>query len=127
VSTPFSEESLASGPSAGADPTLQPGQYPSSLFGSALPAGTGAMGSPGAQPATGGQAVDFTPSTGQWQDRPAAMQLLSGPGDSTTLPGQTTEGFSGLGPDAIADTGAGHGRVGGPPHPNSNYGRGPEV
>ena len=105
----YSFESLASGPSAGTDPTLQPGQYPSSLFGSALPQGTGAPGSAGAQPATGGQAVDFTPATGQWQDRPTTMQRLSGPGDSSTLPGETSEGFSGLGPSDIASTGAGMG------------------
>ena len=119
MSTPFSEESLASGPSAGVDPTLLPGQYPSSLFGSAQPQGTGASGSQGARPASGGQSVDFTPATGQWQDRPSTMQRLSGPGDSTCLPGETTEGISGLGPSDIASTGAGEGTVVTPHHPGA--------
>jgi hypothetical protein len=107
LSTQFSQEQMASGPSGSTDPSLEPGQYPSSLFGVALPQGTGAPGSPGAQPATGGQAVDFTLPTGNWQAaaRPVAPQRLSGPGDSTTVPGQTTEGFSGQGPDAMASGG----------------------
>jgi hypothetical protein len=116
----YSEESLASGPSGSTDPTLEPGQYPGSLFGVALPQGTGAEGSPGAQLPTGGQVVDFTLPTGNWQaaSRPASPQRLSGPGDSTTLPGQTTEGFSGQGPDAIASGGphTGHTMT---RHPNS--------
>jgi hypothetical protein len=65
-------------PSTG-DPTNEPGQYPPSLFGVALPAGTGAPGSPGAQ---------------------------LGEGDPTNEPGQDMEGFSGEGPDVIAQTGA---------------------
>jgi hypothetical protein len=63
---------------AGGDPTLEPGQYPGSLFGVALPQGTGAPGSPGA---TGGA-------------------------DPTNQPGQLNEGISGLGPSATANTGA---------------------
>jgi hypothetical protein len=83
------------------------------LFGSALPQGTGAPGSAGARPAAGGPAVDFTLPTGNWQasTRPATPQRLAGPGDSTCLPGETMEGFSGLGPDFVADTGAGHGHT----------------
>lgn len=62
----------------GGDPTLEPGQVPASLFGSPLPAGTGAPGSPG-----GGM-----------------------PTDPTLESGQLYEGISGLGPAALADTGA---------------------
>jgi hypothetical protein len=57
----------------------QPGQYPASLFGSPLPAGTGAPGSPG----------------------PALYSA-----DPTNEPGQLNEGLSGLGPADIANTGA---------------------
>ena len=60
------------------DPTLEPGQYPGSLFGVPLPQGTGAPGSPGA----------------------------SGAADPTNQPGQLNEGISGLGPSATANTGA---------------------
>ena len=63
----------------GGESVNQPGQYPGSLFGVALPAGTGAAGSPGA---------------------------VLGSGDPTNEPGQTSEGLSGLGPSVIADTGA---------------------
>ena len=63
---------------SGDDPTNEPGNTPSSLFGIALPTGTGAPGSAGA----------------------------SGASDPTNEPGQTTEGFSGEGPDVVADTGA---------------------
>jgi hypothetical protein len=61
------------------EPTNEPGQYPSSLFGVALPAGTGAAGTPG-------------------------NALYSG--DPTNEPGQLNEGLSGLGPSVIAHTGA---------------------
>jgi hypothetical protein len=64
---------------AGLDPTLEPGNYAASLFGVALPQGTGAPGSPGAQPGTG---------------------------DPTNQPGQVYEGISGEGPAQIADTGS---------------------
>jgi hypothetical protein len=47
------------------------------------------------------------------------MQRLSGPGDSTALPGETTEGISGLGPSDIASTGAGQGTAVTPHHPNA--------
>jgi hypothetical protein len=60
------------------EPTNEPGQYPASLFGAALPQGTGAPGSPGA----------------------------SGAADPTNEPGQLNEGISGLGPADIANTGA---------------------
>lgn len=63
---------------AGTDPTNEPGQYPSSLFGVALPQGTGAAGSAGA----------------------------SGAADPTNEPGQLTEGISGSGPSVTANTGA---------------------
>ena len=62
----------------GTDPTLEPGQYPASLFGQALPQGTGAPGSQGAR----------------------------APADPANEPGQLNEGISGLGPDALANTGA---------------------
>lgn len=61
------------------DPTNEPGQYPSSLFGVALPQGTGAPGSGTA----------------------AGMGA-----DPTNEPGQLNEGISGLGPSDVADTGA---------------------
>jgi hypothetical protein len=57
---------------------LEPGQYPGSLFGHGLPQGTGAPGSQGAQ----------------------------GGADPSNEPGQLNEGISGLGPDALANTGA---------------------
>jgi len=78
-------EGLPAGPDragtgGGMDATLEPGNYGPSLFGVALPQGTGAGGSDGAY---GSMAAD-----------------------ATNEPGQTSEGFTGLGPDAIADTGA---------------------
>lgn len=66
------------GATHGDDPTFEPGQYPSSLFGVALPQGTGAGGSAGA----------------------------SGGADPANQPGQLNEGISGLGASATADTGA---------------------
>ena len=63
----------------GMDPTLEPGNYGPSLFGVQLPQGTGASGTAGAY----GSAAD-----------------------PTNEPGQTSEGFTGLGPSAIAETGA---------------------
>lgn len=63
----------------GGEPVNQPGQYPASLFGVALPQGTGAAGSAG----------------------PALYS-----GDVTNQPGQLNEGLSGLGPADIAQTGA---------------------
>src|SRR5215467_661150 len=62
----------------GGEPVNQPGQYPGSLFGVALPQGTGAPGTQGA----GGMA------------------------DPTNEPGQLNEGISGQGPSTTADTGA---------------------
>ena len=62
----------------GGDPSNEPGQYPASLFGVALPQGTGAAGSAGA----------------------------SGAADPSNEPGQLSEGISGLGASATADTGA---------------------
>lgn len=67
-----------SGTSAQSDPTNEPGQYPGSLFGVALPPGTGAPGTAGA----------------------------SGMADPTNQPGQLDEGISGEGPSQTADTGA---------------------
>jgi hypothetical protein len=67
-----------SGAGRGGDPTAEPGQYPSSLFGMPLPQGTGAPGSQGAR----------------------------GAADPTNQPGQVEEGFTGLGPSDVADTGA---------------------
>jgi len=61
------------------DPTFEPGQYPSSLFGVGLPQGTGA---PGSSTAAGSGA------------------------DPTNEPGQLNEGISGEGPSDTADTGA---------------------
>lgn len=60
------------------DATTELGQTPASLFGVALPQGTGA---PGTAPAPPG-------------------------GDTTNEPGQLNEGISGLGPDVTAETGA---------------------
>jgi|SRR5215475_2033461 len=60
------------------DEVNQPNQYPGSLFGVALPQGTGAPGTAGA----------------------------GGVADPTNEPGQLNEGISGLGPSDIADTGA---------------------
>ncbi len=68
---------LVSG-TGGGDPTLEPGEYPASLFGVALPQGTGAPGSPGGPV----------------------------PSDPTLETGQLYEGISGLGPADTANTGA---------------------
>ena len=62
----------------GVDPTLEPGNYGPSLFGVALPQGTGAPGSAGA----------------------------GGAADPTNQTGQLNEGLSGEGPAQTADTGA---------------------
>lgn len=62
------------------DPTLEPGNYGDSIFGVALPQGTGAPGSQGA--------------------------VHTGAVDPTNEPGQLNEGLSGLGPADTADTGA---------------------
>ena len=67
-----------SGTPGGGDPTTEPGNYSASLFGVALPQGTGAPGSAGA----------------------------SGPSDPTNEPGQLNEGISGEGPAQTAETGA---------------------
>lgn len=69
---------LSAGTGGGGDPTLEPGQAPASLFGSPIPQGTGAPGSPG-----GGA-----------------------PADPTLEAGQLYEGISGLGPADLANTGA---------------------
>jgi hypothetical protein len=69
-----------SGTGASSDPTLEPGQYPDSVFGVRLPQGTGAPGSQGAAYSAGV--------------------------DPTLQPGQLNEGLSGLGPSDTADTGA---------------------
>lgn len=61
-----------------ADATLEPGAYSSDIFGIPMPQGTGAPGSQGA----------------------------SGAADPTNMPGELTEGISGMGPDQTADTGA---------------------
>jgi hypothetical protein len=74
----FRPARLKAGTGGGGDPTLMPGQAPASLFGSPLPAGTGAPGSPG-----GGI-----------------------PTDPTLESGQLYEGISGLGPADLANTGA---------------------
>ena len=65
---------------AAMDPTPEPGNYGPSLFGVALPQGTGAPGSQGA--------------------------TQSGATDPTNQPGQLNEGISGEGPADTADTGA---------------------
>jgi len=65
-------------PAGGVDPTNELGQTPSSLFGVALPNGTGAPGGPGAAPQP----------------------------DPTLVDGQDYEGLSGLTPAQTADTGA---------------------
>jgi hypothetical protein len=64
----------------GLDPTLEPGNYGSSVFGVPLPQGTGAPGSQGA--------------------------VHTGAVDPTNEPGQLDEGISGLGASQTADTGA---------------------
>ncbi len=68
------------GDSRPGDPTNQPGQYPGSLFGMPLPAGTGAPGSTGAS----------------W----------SSATDPTNQPGQLDEGLTGIGPPQTDHTGA---------------------
>ena len=78
VSGNVGEAMAGAGAFASDDPANQPGQYPPSLFGVALPQGTGAGGSAGA----------------------------SGGADPANQPGQLNEGISGLGPSATADTGA---------------------
>lgn len=117
----YSPEALSSGPSSGTDPTLVPGQNPGSLFGMNAAGwfSTGAEGSQGARPPTGGQVIDYTqPGTADPHFRPTTAANLSGPGDSTTVVSQGYEGISGLGPDSISSTGAGRGRVSSPHHPN---------
>ena len=74
----ISQGAAAQGMSDIDDPTNEPGQYPSSLFGVSLPQTTGAMGTAGA----------------------------AGGADPANEPGQLNEGISGLGPSATADTGA---------------------
>ena len=64
----------------GVDPTNEPGNYGPSIFGVALPQGTGAPGSTGA--------------------------TYSGEVDPTNQPGQLYEGISGEGPSQTANTGA---------------------
>ena len=118
----YSDENLSSGPSSGTDPSLEPGQYPSSLFGWPLPQGSGAGGSQGAQPAAGGQQIDFTRPDGVWQAREVAPQRIGGAGDGTTVMSQGYEGISGLGPADICDSGAGKGSVSTPHHPTSGAG-----
>ena len=76
--TPSGSGAQAGTAMGGLDPTLEPGNYSPSIFGVALPQGTGAPGSAGA----------------------------SGPSDPTNEPGQLNEGISGLGPADIANTGA---------------------
>ena len=66
------------GTGGGGDPTTEPGNYSDSIFGTALPQGTGAPGSAGA----------------------------SGASDPTNQPGQLNEGISGEGPSQIAETGS---------------------
>lgn len=106
----YSPEALSSGPSSATDPTLVGGQNPPSLFGVPLSYNTGAAGTPGAQPPAGGQAVDYTqPGTADPHARARTVANLSGPGDSTTVASQGYEAISGLGPDAICDTGASKG------------------
>jgi hypothetical protein len=72
------ESGAFSGTGTQPDPSTEPGQYPASLFGVALPQGTGA---PGTAPAPRG-------------------------GDPTNEPGQLNEGISGLGPAQTANTGS---------------------
>src|SRR5690242_20166532 len=72
------ESEAYSGTRTSGDSTAEPGQYPASLFGVALPQGTGAGGSSGA----------------------------AGAADPVNEPGQLNEGISGLGPSDTADTGA---------------------
>lgn len=69
-----------SGTQTGMDPTFEKGNYADSLFGVALPQGTGAPGSQGAVHDAGT--------------------------DPTNEPGQLNEGLSGLGPADTANTGA---------------------
>jgi hypothetical protein len=126
----ISYESGAAG-SAGAaaqpegDPTLQPGQYPATepISGVALDS-TGAPGSQGAnpgyapvQPGTGFQVTDPNYTAGRPGGGTGIVQIpvsagLSGPGDSTLLPGQY--GDPGNGMPSMAqplESGAGQGRV----------------
>lgn len=74
------ETNAYSGVRRGGDSTGEPGQYPDSLFGVAVPQGTGAGGTQGAR---------YDAST-----------------DPTIEPGQLNEGLSGEGPSETADTGA---------------------
>ena len=69
-----------SGVSAPGDTTNEPGQYPATLFGVALPQGTGSPGSQGAR---------FTTAT-----------------DPTNEPGQLEEGLTGMGPPDTDNTGS---------------------
>lgn len=83
---------------AGVDPTAEPGNYGPSLFGVALPQGTGAPGSAGAA----GTASDPTNQPGQLNEG------LSGEGPSQTAntgaPGSTGAGNNEGGPDSVKFT-----------------------
>ena len=74
------ESQATAGTATGMDPTFEKGNYAPSLFGVALPQGTGAPGSPGASVSAGT--------------------------DPTNQPGQLNEGLSGEGPAQTAETGA---------------------
>ena len=101
------------------------GQYREPLFGVAMPDGTGAGGSPLAD-------VTSSPDVGAAGSATIrdVYQSSQTPGDSVTVDRSDTasssannyDGGNGLVDDpdrAYGDTGAGHGSVGGPAHPNA--------
>jgi len=86
------------GTASGMDPTLEKGSYSTSLFGVALPQGTGAPGTQGA-----GHASDPTLESGQLNEGLSGL----GPADtaSTGAPGSTgAQNTAGGGPDRITYT-----------------------
>jgi hypothetical protein len=92
------ESEALSGARLGGDPVNEPGQYPSSLFGVALPQGTGAPGSQGAQNGgPGGTRVTYT-RPGSFLSGTNQMDSvsddISGPNDWT----QAIDGSYGGGP-----------------------------
>jgi len=84
----------ASGAHLGDDPTNQPGQYPSALFGVGLPQGTGAPGTEGAS--LGNRLTDPTGEPGQYP----ATEPISG----VTLGGTGAPGSQGAVEGAEGDT-----------------------
>ena len=105
------------------DSTNEPGQYPATepISGVSLTGMSGAPGGPGAEAGGGGGSVTITdpnymagkPGGGSGNQFISVPATLSGPDDSTTVPGQYASGVANAMPDMKQPTatGAGQGRV----------------